>query len=442
MSRQRKHRANGEGTVYKRGDRDTYVAELTWVDRDTNAVVRRCTERKRKEDARAALDAFRLERAGVLDPKPRRFHPFRDFAEGWLTRRRPALAPNTYAGYESHLRLHLLPFFGDKQLAQIREEHVSAFLSSFSTRRKRARKSETGETTRQQCLMLLKMILADAVETGEIAKIPFRTSGRAAIRMRVEREEMRFLDEAQQAAFVAAASGDRLEALFVLAIATGMREGELLGLRWRNVRGRSVVVQRRLDQRSRQRQKLKTSASSRVVEIDDETARALERHRARMLTERAAFEASAMEDAWIRSDERSPRRASTSGSDCGPDDLVFVTTAGTALSVSNMTKRHFAPLLRKAGLPRMRVHDLRHSHASLLLHRGISPIVVQKRLGHANVATTLSLYGHLMPTSQREAADAVGAILWRTATPRTNSVPGVVPGEDRATRAGADPEAA
>ncbi|PZR56281.1 MAG: hypothetical protein DLM50_08400 [Candidatus Meridianibacter frigidus] len=216
--------------------------------------------------------------------------------------------------------------------------------------------------------------------------MPFKIAGRGRVKMRVERREMQILDQAQQRAFIRAARGNRLEALWVIALASGMREGEILGLRWAHIKGDHVAVLGRLDARRKAAAQTKTRASVRHIDLDPQTMRRLEAHR---------------------------RRMSAEGHDTGPRDLVFVNTAGKAISASNLTTREFKPLLTKAGLPEsVRFHDLRHSHATLLLSLRMNPRDVQARLGHESVRTTLDLYVHHLPKAGREAATLVGGVLF------------------------------
>jgi integrase len=193
-----------------------------------------------------------------------------------------------------------------------------------------------------------------------------------------------------------AASGDRLEALYVLALTTGLREGELLGLKWRDVR----LEERALEIRgSLQRVSAglvvvepKTKQSRRRVGLTDAALVALRRHRVRQAEERLSLGA-----AWPNS------------------DLVFTDEVGGPIDATKLLRNSFVPLLKTAGLGAMRFHDLRHTAATLLLGRGIHPKIVSEMLGHSQVGITLDLYSHVTPTMQREATAAMDAIV----APRT-----------------------
>ncbi len=178
-------------------------------------------------------------------------------------------------------------------------------------------------------------------------------------------------DEAKR--FLRAAQGDRLYPLYYLALHTGMREGELLALRWRDIdfeRGTIHVV--RL---------LKTRTARRQIELLPEDIDVLRRHRETMRRE-------------------------------GHEQThVFISATGTALNPPNFQARSFKPLLRAAKCPNVRFHDLRHTAATLLLAEGVHPKIVSERLGHATIAITMDLYQHVSPTMQREAAVALGRAL-------------------------------
>jgi integrase len=188
---------------------------------------------------------------------------------------------------------------------------------------------------------------------------------------------------------LAAAKDDRLEALYVLAVTTGLRQGELLGLQWEDVDfpGAALHVRHTLHELNGRLWigEPKTKRACRQVDLPAIAVVALRGHRERMLIE-----------------DRS-------------DGLVFCDTQGGPLRKSNLLRRSFLPLLKRAGLPAIRFHDLRHTAATLLLAQGVHPKIVQERLGHSNIALTLDTYSHVLPGMGREAASKLDALLRRTA---------------------------
>lgn len=366
-----------------------YRAEIQYTDAD-GIVQRRSAQRSTEAEAMVVLRNWRAEvhaEKAIAKNRQRTGPTFKGYSKKWLLIRKPEIGANTYRQYEGNLRLHLVPFFGDRPLAKINQQVVATFLGSFeSARDEGARKHETGEVTRRQCLMVLKLIFSDAVADGAIEKIPFTITGHQSVKMRVERREMNVLDLAEQRSFLKAAVGQRLEALLILAVASGMREGELLGLRWANVKNDHINVQRRLDSRTNAIAQTKSRSGVRRIDLDPVTMNALNLHKTRMESE---------------------------GQGTGSRDLVFVISTGKPISASSLIKYVFRPVLTTAEITKaLRFHDLRHSHATLLLSSGVNPKVVQERLGHENVRTTLDLYGHVLPTSQRECASIIGNALF------------------------------
>ncbi len=205
---------------------------------------------------------------------------------------------------------------------------------------------------------------------------------------------MRPLSEVEANTFlqVARTSGDRFEALYVLAITTGLRRGELLGLRWDDVdleRGTLRVGRSLVREGGRHTVgETKTRRGRRQVNLTPRTVSALKAHRTHQLEEKM----------WL----------AETYEDRG---LVFSTTIGTPVNPENLVNRSYNPLLKKAGLPKIRFHNLRHTCATLLLVRGVHPKFVQELLGHATIAMTLDTYSHYLPSMGDQAAGAMGDAL-------------------------------
>jgi integrase len=192
--------------------------------------------------------------------------------------------------------------------------------------------------------------------------------------------------------FLEASRGTRFEALFVLAVTSGMREGELLGLRWRDLDLEASVLQvRHAMQRLNGKWEFvepKSAKSRRTIVLNGLAAEALRRHRTKQTAERLRNGPS-WED-W---------------------DLVFANEIGKPMEVGNLTNRYFRPLLKLAGLPQIRFHDLRHSAATLMLGANVNVKIVSEMLGHAQSSFTMDRYQHVSLAMQREAAQAIEAAL-------------------------------
>jgi integrase len=209
---------------------------------------------------------------------------------------------------------------------------------------------------------------------------------------KVERKEINPLDREQVKALLEAASGYRLAALYVLAVHTGMREGELLGLNWEDVDLERGVLRLR-HALVREGGKialgdLKTPKSRRGVNLTRAAAEALRSHLERQLEEMERM-----------------------GSLYQPGGPVFATESGTLINPSNLRNRSFKPLLKRAGLPGICFHDLRHTCATLLLSQGTHPKLVQELLGHATIAMTLDTYSHFLPSMGDQTVRAMEAAL-------------------------------
>lgn len=297
----------------------------------------------------------------------------------WLLHKKPTVRPRTYDSYESTVRVHIMPALGKLQLGKLTSDHIAALLD---------KKAAAGLSPRT-CSYIratLRMALGMAVERGTVP----RNVATQAPAPRVERHSIRVLSPDEARLLLDAAEGDRLEALYSVALAVGLRQGEALGLHWEDVdlERAEILVHRSLQRINGKLQfvPVKTDKSRRTVSLPEETVTALRTHRIRQLEERMA------------------------APDWDEQGLVFCTRTGRPLEKSGVTKR-FPALLEKAGLPQMRFHDLRHSCASLLLAQGVPLKVVQEVLGHSSIMITGDIYAHLMPDAKREAATMMGQIL-------------------------------
>jgi integrase len=199
---------------------------------------------------------------------------------------------------------------------------------------------------------------------------------------------MRTLCAEETRRLLEAARGDRLEALYVLAVHTGMRQGELLGLKWQDVdlKAGTIQVTRTLTRSgtSLLLGEPKTAKGRRKIKLTTKATAALRVHRKRQL-------------------EGSVQRVGL-WKDQG---LVFASESGTLINPTNLRMRSFASLLKRAGLPKIRFHDLRHTCATLLLGRGVHVKFVQELLGHANITITLDTYSHVLPGMGDQTARAM-----------------------------------
>jgi integrase len=246
-------------------------------------------------------------------------------------------------------------------------------------------------TTVHQLHNVLHHALSDALRKGMLGQNVCKLVDAP----RPRRAQVQALTIEQARALLAAADGDRLEALYVLALTTGLRQGELLALKWGNVNLDAGMLQVRGtlhrvpgvsvgEKSGLVISDPKTSHSRRPVRLSALAVQALRRHRTRQLEERLA-----MGEAW------------------DDHDLVFCNSIGRPCEARNVIRKSFAPLLEKAGIPHIKFHALRHSAATLLLSQGTHPKIVAEMLGHSNISMTLDIYSHVTLDMQQEAVDTM-----------------------------------
>lgn len=303
------------------------------------------------------------------------------FLEEWLGSIVHSVRPRTWHRYAEYIRLHIVPTLGACPIEAVTPREIQSLYSS---------KIAAGLSPRS--VLHLHRVLHRALAQAQRWGVVDDNAAALVDPPRPEPREMRALSPDEARRLLAAAQGDRLEALYTLAITTGMRQGELLGLRWHEVslEARSIRVTGSLQYvpgRGLRVSAPKTARSRRNVLISEIAAEALRKH-----LEQQRLEQAHMDD-WE------------------DNDLVFPNRVGRAMYATNLLDRSFARLLQRAGLPRVRFHDLRHTAATLLLGQGVHPKVVSEMLGHTNTSITLDLYSHASPTMQREAAGAFDRLL-------------------------------
>lgn len=308
------------------------------------------------------------------------------FLQRWLTQSaQPSLRPRTFQSYEMIVERHLLPAFGRIQLSRITPDAVQAYIN---------RKLADGldPYTVRNHHALLRRALNQAVRWGFVP----RNVASLVTPPRAPREEVRPFSTAEARTFLDAIRGDRLAALYAVALGLGLRQGEVLGLTWSDLDldAGTLTVRRTLQRydRAYHLDEPKTLKSSRKLALPAPLVEALRAHRARQLEERLRAGPLWSGDGW---------------------NLVFTTEMGNPVSGAVVTHR-FQAMLQKANLPRQRFHDLRHAAASFMLAQGVPLRVVMEVLGHSEIAVTANTYSHVMPELQREATERVGRLLWAT----------------------------
>jgi integrase len=288
----------------------------------------------------------------------------------------------TFERYEQITRLHLKPALGRVKLKALTPAHVRSLYRD---------KLEAGSSART--VRYVHTTLHKALKQAVMDSLIPRNATEAVKPPQSSREEMHPLtpEQAKHLLQVAHEIGDRLEALYVLAINTGLRQGELLGLKWDAVdlEDGSLQVRRTLaiTKSGPVFTSPKTTGSRRSVKLTSKAIEALKSHLERQLTE-----IDRVGSLWSPGDS---------------DGLIFASETGEPLDRRAVTKLKFKPLLKWAGLPEIRFHDLRHTCATLLLTRNVNPKIVSEMLGHSSIAITLDTYSHVLPNMRDQAAEAM-----------------------------------
>jgi integrase len=371
---------SGRGTVIKRGSTYSVVLDLGRGP-DGRRVRKWHSGYRTKKDAQRAQDELlaALGRGVYVAPSKRATGAF--LREDWLPGLRSQVRPSTWAEHRSKVEVHLVPAIGQVPLQQLTPGHLNALYADLLERGLSARTVLHVHAT-------IRRALADATRWGLVP----RDVALLASPPRPRRSELQVWTAADLRSFLAHVEGDRLYALWLLAASTGMRRGELLGVQWPDVdlaRAR-VAVRRSLVTVGHQVvvSEPKTAKGRRSVALDPASVAALKAWRKRQMAERLAWG-----PAWT---------------DAG---LVFTREDGRPLHPREVT-RAFTRHVLAAGVPIIRLHDLRHTHATLALTAGVHPKVVQERLGHANIAITLDTYSHAVPALEEQAAHTVAALVF------------------------------
>ena len=373
-----KKRGNGEGGITLHKKSGLYMARYTvqtptgpkrktLYGKTRREVDEKLTKAKANRDDGLVFDADNLTLGNYLDR--------------WINDSvRDTVRQRTWERYEQIVRVHIKPALGKVKLKNITPTHARALYRE---------KLDTGLAPRTVNYIhtTLSKALKDAVADGLITRNP-ASSVKAP---RPQKIEIRPLSSEQAKVFLEAVRGDRFEAAFVVALHCGVREGEILGLKWSDVDlgAGTLQVRRTLSEaRAGHRFELPKNDKGRSVRLTAQAVEALRNHLTRQIEEIESL-----------------------GDRYRDQGLVFPSQVGTPMNAKHLTARSFKPLLKRAKLPNIRFHDLRHTFATLMLQNGEHPKVVQEMLGHATIAITMDTYSHVLPNMQRDAVDRLGVLL-------------------------------
>jgi integrase len=313
-----------------------------------------------------------LDRGTFIEPSKETLN---EYLDRWLnTSAAPRLRERTLRDYRSLLARYVRPVLGHKMLPAVMPLDIQDLYTSML---------ESGLSPRT--IRYTHAVLSSALKQAVKWQLLPRNAAEYVDLPRQKRTEMYAMSKDEVASFLATAKEDRWGTLFLLAVTTGMRPGEYMGLQWKDVNldeGMIHVNKSLVRNKSEWRfDEPKTAKSRRTVKLAPTVVKSLRAHRSKQAAERLR--------AGIRYQDY---------------DLVFATDTGQPLESRNLIKRHFKPVLKQAGLREtIRLYDLRHTCATLLLAAGEHPKIVSEMLGHASIQLTLDTYSHVLPDMQQGA---------------------------------------
>lgn len=301
----------------------------------------------------------------------------------WLPSVRNELRFSTFDSYRRNIEIHVIPRLGDARLKALRPLDLTRYYTELLASGRRDGRGGLSPKTVRNIHLTLRKALDDAVDLLYLRTNP-AVSAKPPRLTGSDSEAIRYWTGRELHHFVKHNHDHRHWPIWYLAANTGMRRGELVGLRWRDV----DLAAGRLSVRSATisvayevcRSDPKTRRGNRAIELDDRTVSVLRKHRRDQSAERTALGLSAH------------------------SDLVFTKPDGLTYHPEHV-RQAFDRRVARTDVPRIRFHDLRHTHATLLLKAGVPPKVVSERLGHASVAFTMEIYAHVIPGMQAEAAN-------------------------------------
>ncbi len=344
------------GSLFKRGDK--------WGVRYRDDVGRQRWETigRSKKEAERALTYIQgsIHRGEYQAPKN---ILLRDLANKWLKKCESQVKPRTLESYKGQVDIRINPRFGHLQVRSISTESIDLFITDLT-------KTDISPTTIGHTLTVLKTILKTGVQWGYIVKNP----ADYVKKPRTPKKEMDFFNPDEVRALLQA-TDERHYPIMLTACMTGMRRGELLGLKWEDIDFKSETITIKRSAYKNTLVETKTDHSRRRIKISKNLTETLRNHQTQQIVD-------------------------------GPDNplgLIFPSETGTPLDGRNMLQRIFWPTLNRAGLRHIRFHDLRHSYASLLISQNVPLKFIQRQLGHSSIQVTMDIYAHLLPEIEKEA---------------------------------------
>lgn len=380
-----RQRANGEGWILKRKD-GRYDVGLSYL--TPNGIERARTTKRKRKDADAWLTEQKARRGLGLAFDAAKLS-FADYLERWLeTGVKGSVKEGSYLTHRSNVRRHLIPSVGSVRLAKLTAAHFQGLYGA-----------KLAEGLSARTVLGIHATARKALRQAERWDLVQKNAAANAKPPSPKQAEVIPLSEGQRRAFLEIARGEPFEAMYVLALATGARHGELLALTWDDVvfseTGAEVSIRRTYSRAMPKREGGESFAigttktgRGRTVSVGPKAANALREHKRRQSEDRLAF-----------------------GGDYKDEGRIFCRRDGGPLTQRESSRR-FSVLRERAGIPKtFRFHALRHTFATMHLSSGTPAKVVQEALGHATIAQTMNVYSHVLPNMQRDAAARLDALL-------------------------------
>lgn len=370
-------RGNGAGSIYRRKSDGRWVGAIT-LDNGKQKMFYGKTQKEAQDKVNKAL--YEQQKGTLIVTQN---ETVERFLNQWIEDRKPSVRIRTYERYECFIRLHVVPVIGKVKMQQLNPQHIKGLYA-------RKLKDGLSPTTVNTLHGMLHGAFKDAVKWGIIAR---NVCDLVDIPQRAH-YEMKPLTIEQAHSLLEAAKGHNMEALFVLALTTGMRRGEILALKWSDIdfQTKTLRIQRIFTR----------APGNRYIEAEPKTKKS---KRPVMLTARVV-------DLLQQHQKRQLEAKTKAGKFWEDNNLVFCTSLGTPLNPNKVLER-FGTLLKKAELPHMRFHDLRHSAASILFAMKVHPKIVQELLGHHQISMTMDLYSHMLPSMQNDVVETMNdALNW------------------------------
>lgn len=306
-----------------------------------------------------------------------------EYLEHWLENYAELnCAPRTYEGYEYIIRQHIIPQIGHLTMDKLKAVHIQQY---YANRLKVGRKDGSGGLSARSVLHHHR-VLHEALEHAVKWQVITVNPSKAVTPPRPPKKKMNVLDKEQIHKLLNAAKGTPLYEGIYIALNTGMRRGEIYGLRWKDVdldNGRFDINRtvQRVKGKGITFREMTKNGGRRTIDVSESIIKLLKKISAR----------------------QAQLKLMSEGTYDDENDLVFANPDGSPVDIDGVS-RDFGRLIKKIGLPHVRFHDLRHTHASLLIMQNEPPKLISERLGHTSISITMDTYGHLFPSAQKEAA--------------------------------------